>query len=60
VNDEEHLRGLRRSRPDLTIAAIRRPTWPDGSTADAVIVWDDLKLGLFVRKHRLVLARWNV
>ncbi len=46
-------------QPDMTTAKIRRLAWPDGAIADAVILWDDLKLGLFVRNHHLILARWN-
>ncbi|HEY2341975.1 MAG TPA: hypothetical protein VGH90_03045 [Chthoniobacteraceae bacterium] len=46
-------------RPDLTIRAIRQFIWPDGAVADAVVLWDDSNLGLFIRKHRLILARWS-
>ena len=43
----------------LTIRAVRHFTWSDDSTADAVIIWDDLQIGLFVRNIHLVLARWG-
>lgn len=45
--------------PDLEVQAMRRMTWKDGSTADAVTLWDDLRMGLFIRDKHLVLARWG-
>jgi hypothetical protein len=44
--------------PDLQVKALRRFIWNDGSTADAVALWDDLRLGLFIRNERLILAAW--
>jgi hypothetical protein len=44
---------------DLRVKAMRRFVWKDGSTADAVALWDDLHLGLFIRGSRLVLVRWS-
>jgi hypothetical protein len=45
--------------PDLRVNAVRRFVWADGSTADAVVLWDDLRLGLFIRNERLLLASWG-
>jgi hypothetical protein len=45
--------------PDLQVKAMRRFVWHDHSTADAVALWDDLRLGLFIRNERLILASWN-
>ena len=45
--------------PDLSVQAMRRMVWPEGSIADAVFLWDDLRLGLFILDHHLVLAGWN-
>jgi hypothetical protein len=45
-------------KPDLTLASIRRMQWKDGTTADAFVLWDDLRRGLFVRDRNLVLAAW--
>jgi hypothetical protein len=45
--------------PDLRTQAVRRFTWQDGKTADAVTLWADLKMGLFIRGERLMLARWD-
>ena len=45
-------------RPDLRATEVRRFAWPDGKTADAVTLFDDLRLGLFVRSGKLVLAGW--
>ena len=44
--------------PDQRASEVRRFVWPDGKTADAVTLFDDLRLGLFVRRSRLVLAGW--
>lgn len=44
--------------PDRHVVEVRRFTWPDGKTADAVTLFDDLRLGLFVRRGELVLAGW--
>lgn len=44
--------------PDLRIRAIRRFIWSNGTTADAVVLWDDLRLGVFIHHHRLILAKW--
>lgn len=43
---------------DLKVRAVRRFTWKDGTTADALTLWDDLHMGLFIRSHRLYLAHW--
>jgi hypothetical protein len=45
--------------PDLKIKTLRNFVWKDESTADAVALWDDLHLGLFIRDHHVVLARWR-
>ena len=44
--------------PDLGVAYTRKLGWKDGSVADAVVLWDDLRCGLFVRDQELVLASW--
>ena len=44
--------------PDLHAREVRRFAWPDGATADAVTLFDDWRLGLFVRRGELVLAGW--
>ncbi len=44
---------------NMKVQAVRRMTWKDGATADAVTLWDDLGMGLFVRDKHLVLARWG-
>ncbi len=44
--------------PDLKIEVMRRFVWKNGAVGDAVWLWDDLRLGLFVRQGRLVLASW--
>lgn len=44
--------------PDRRASEVRRFAWPDGGTADAVTLFDDLRLGLFVRSGKLVLAGW--
>lgn len=43
---------------NLRVRAMRHFTWEDGSTGDAVALWDDLRLGLFIRHDHLVLASW--
>jgi hypothetical protein len=45
--------------PDLKVRKMRRLAWADGSTADAVFLWEDLHLGFFIRGKHLVLARWQ-
>jgi len=45
--------------PDLHVRKIWRFVWRDGSTADAVTLWEDLRLGLFIRAGRLELAKWT-
>jgi len=45
--------------PELNVRSIRRFAWGDRSTADAVFLWDDLQVGLFIRDKHLVLARWG-
>ena len=55
LNDDGRIVTL---RPDLHAAEVRHFLWPDASTADAVTLYDDLRLGLFVRGKRLVLAGW--
>ncbi len=44
--------------PDLQVREMRRLVWKDGTTADAITLWEDLRLGLFVRRGHLVLATW--
>lgn len=44
--------------PDLRVKATRRFVWSNGSTADAIVLWDDLRMGIFIQHHRLILARW--
>ncbi len=46
-------------QPNLKVQAVRRMVWKDGSTADAVALWDDLHMGLFIRNEHLVMARWG-
>ena len=45
--------------PDLRTARARRFTWADGSTAIALSLFDDLRLGLFIQDEKLVLAGWD-
>jgi len=45
--------------PDLRVLAVRRFLWKDGSTGDAVTLWDDLRIGLYIRGGHLVLAGWD-
>jgi hypothetical protein len=44
--------------PDLRVRSVWRMVWKEGATADAVALWEDLRIGLFIRNERLVLARW--
>ncbi len=44
--------------PDRRVKAMRRFVWKSGATADAVTLWDELRLGLFIRDERVVLAKW--
>ena len=44
--------------PDRRVGEVRRFAWPGGKTAEAVKLFDDLRLGLFVRRGKLVLAGW--
>lgn len=44
--------------PDLQIKATRRFVWSNDTTADAIVLWDDLRLGVFIHHHRLILAKW--
>jgi len=44
--------------PDLRITAMRRFVWSNGATADAAVLWDDLRVGIFIQHHRLILAKW--
>jgi hypothetical protein len=44
--------------PDLQVKAIRRFVWSNNTTADAIVLWDDLHLGIFIHYHRLILAKW--
>ena len=44
--------------PDRHVVEVRRFAWPGGETADTVTLFDDLRLGLFVRHGKLVLAGW--
>ena len=43
---------------DLRVKAMRRFVWKDGSTANTVVLWDDLSRGLFIRNQHLILASW--
>ena len=45
--------------PDLRTARARRFTWADGSTAIALSLFDDLRLGLFIQDGKLALAGWD-
>ena len=46
-------------RPDLHAIQVRRFVWEkNGHTAIALSLFDDLRLGLFRQKNKLVLARW--
>jgi hypothetical protein len=42
----------------LKVKAVRHFVWKDGTTGDAVALWDDIHLGLFVRRQHVVLAQW--
>ncbi len=46
-------------RPDLRTARARRFTWADGRTAVALSLFDDLRLGLFIKDGKLALAGWD-
>ena len=45
--------------PDLRTARARRFAWADGSTAIALSLFDDLRLGLFIKNGKLALAGWD-
>ena len=45
--------------PDLRTARARRFTWADGGTAIALSLFDDLRLGLFIKDGKLALAGWD-
>ena len=55
LNDDGRIATL---NPKLGVSDVRRFVWPTGKRADAVELFDDLRLGLFVRSRRLVLAAW--
>ena len=55
LDDDSRVAAL---NPRLGVAGVWRFTWANGKTADAVQLFDDLRLGVFVRGGQLVLAGW--
>ena len=45
--------------PDHTVSAVRRFEWSAGQEAPVVDLYDDLKLGFFMREGKVVLAAWD-